>query len=171
MQASALPKPERVNQVWLDEAMDVHASYLQAVPGGQRLFLSFKDACHLDFSGRNLAGAEMVAAELAHAIFKGACLARSNLFGANLEAADLRECDLARADLRGVSLSGANLSGADLHEADTRGQIAQMGRCKRHAPRPLTPDRLTGDAEPRWDTFWPRVASDDWCGEWDPNID
>jgi hypothetical protein len=53
----------------------------------------------------------------------------------------------------------------------TRDQNAQIGLCRRYAPRPLTPDRLTGEAEPRWDTFWPRVASDDWCGEWDPNID
>ncbi len=53
----------------------------------------------------------------------------------------------------------------------TRGQKTQMGRCRRYAPRPLTPDSFAGDTEPRWDTFWPRVASDDWCGEWDPNID
>ena len=72
MQASALPKPERVNQVWLDEAMDVHASYLQALPAGQRLFLSFKDARHLDFSGRNLAGADLRGTPTALADMRGA---------------------------------------------------------------------------------------------------
>ena len=61
MQASALPKPERVNQVWLDDAMDAHEAYLRAIPGGQRLFVSFKDGRYLDFTGRNLASVEMVA--------------------------------------------------------------------------------------------------------------
>ncbi len=87
MSASALPKPERVNQVWLEEAMDFHEKYLQGIHGGQRLSVSFKDARHLDFSGRNLASADMVAAELSHAVFEGTCLARANLFGANLESA------------------------------------------------------------------------------------
>ena len=120
MSASAVPKPERVNQVWLEEAMDSHEKFLRGIPGGKRLSVSFKDARHLDFSGRNLATADMVAAELSHAVFEGACLARSNLFGANLESAQMRECDLTRADLRGVTLNGANLECANLHEADIR---------------------------------------------------
>jgi uncharacterized protein YjbI with pentapeptide repeats len=120
MSASALPKPERINQVWLEEAMDVHEKYLQGIPGGQRLFVSFKDGRHLDFSGRNLASADMVAAELSHALFEGTCLARTNLFGANLESAKMRECDLTRADLRGANLSGANMECANLREADIR---------------------------------------------------
>ncbi len=56
----------------------------------------------------------------------------------------------------------------------TQDQKAQIGLCKRYAPRPLTPERGAGDAngaEPRWNTFWPRTASDDWCGEWDPQFD
>ncbi len=56
----------------------------------------------------------------------------------------------------------------------TQDQKAQIGLCKRYAPRPLTPKigaADTADSEPRWDTFWPRVASDDWCGEWDPQFD
>ena len=73
MQASAPPKPERVNQVWLDEAIDVHESYLQAVPAGQRLLLSLKDARHLDFSGRrNLAGADLRGTATALAGMRGA---------------------------------------------------------------------------------------------------
>ncbi len=53
----------------------------------------------------------------------------------------------------------------------TQDQKAQIGLCKRYAPRPLTPEPSAAGAEPRWDTFWPRVASDDWCGEWDPKFD
>ena len=60
----------------------------------------------------------------------------------------------------------------------TQDQKAQVGLCKRYAPRPLTPEGGAGAtdgeanrAEPRWNTFWPRVASDDWCGEWDPQFD
>ena len=56
----------------------------------------------------------------------------------------------------------------------TQGKKAQLGLCKRYAPRPLTPEAGAGDAngaEPRWNTFWPQVASDDWCGEWDPQFD
>ena len=120
MSASALPKPERVNQVWLDEAIEAHDAYLRAIPGGMRLFLSFKDGRHLDFSGQNLASAEFVAAELSNAVLVRTCLARSNLFGANLNNADMRECDLTGADLRGVSLTGANLECANLQEADIR---------------------------------------------------
>ncbi len=76
----------------------------------------------------------------------------------------------------------------------TQGKKAQLGLCKRYAPRPLTPETgagavggavggtaggtagdtaggTAGAAEPRWSTFWPQVASDDWCGEWDPQFD
>jgi len=60
----------------------------------------------------------------------------------------------------------------------TQGKKAQLGLCKRYAPRPLTPgagagevDGMVGGAAPRWSTFWPQVASDDWCGEWDPQFD
>ncbi len=112
MSASALPKPERINQVWLEEAMDFHDNYLQGIHGGQRLSVSFKDERHLDFSGRNLASADMVAAKLSHALFEGICLARSNLFGANLASANMRECDLTRADLRGAAMDLADLRGA-----------------------------------------------------------
>ena len=60
----------------------------------------------------------------------------------------------------------------------TQDKKAQVGLCKRYAPRPLTPESGAGAmggeanrAEPRWNAFWPRVASDDWCGEWDPQFD
>ncbi len=64
----------------------------------------------------------------------------------------------------------------------TQGKKAQLGLCKRYAPRSLTPEAGAsavggamgggmGAAEPRWRAFWPHVASDDWCGEWDPQFD
>ncbi len=60
----------------------------------------------------------------------------------------------------------------------TQDKKAQIGLCKRYAPRPLTPEGGAGamggganGAEPHWNTFWPRTASDDWCGEWDPQFD
>ena len=60
----------------------------------------------------------------------------------------------------------------------TQGLKVQIWQCRRYAPRPLTPAAAangTGDdaggAESRWTGFWPRVASDDWCGEWDPKLD
>ncbi len=53
----------------------------------------------------------------------------------------------------------------------TKNQKVQIGRCKRYAPRPLTPDGGPNGGEPAWDSYWPRVASDDWCGEWDPQFD
>jgi hypothetical protein len=64
----------------------------------------------------------------------------------------------------------------------TQDKKAQLGLCKRYAPRSLTPEAGAGavggavgggmgGAEPRWRAFWPHVASDDWCGEWDPQFD
>ncbi len=53
----------------------------------------------------------------------------------------------------------------------TRNEKAQLGRCRRYAPPPLTRGAGTNGAEPDWDSYWPRVASDDWCGEWDPKFD
>lgn len=66
----------------------------------------------------------------------------------------------------------------------TQDQKVEIGLCRRYAPHPLTPepgpvggevggevDGEVSGAGSRWDTFWPRVASDDWCGEWDPKFD
>ncbi len=44
------------------------------------------------------------------------------------------------------------------------GEKVEMGICRRHAPRP-------GDANAIGDGgLWPHVASDDWCGEWEPDF-
>jgi hypothetical protein len=53
----------------------------------------------------------------------------------------------------------------------TNNQKVQLGRCRRYAPHPLTPDAGANGAESDWESHWPRVASDDWCGEWDPQFD
>ncbi len=64
----------------------------------------------------------------------------------------------------------------------TQDTKVQIGLCRRYAPRPLTPEAGAGDTGAaadgaadgegsRWKTFWPRVDSDDWCGEWDPQFD
>ena len=120
MKAGALSKVERVNQVWLDEAMASHQAYLVGKRGGHRLFLGFKDAQHLQFGGHDLASVEMVAGLFAQACFAGTTLTRGDLFGANFERADMQSADLTRADLRGANLAGANLENAVLREADFR---------------------------------------------------
>jgi hypothetical protein len=58
----------------------------------------------------------------------------------------------------------------DLDRIDpaTAGKPAQLGACRRHAPRPgvsAAPDPGSLETMP-----WPRVASDDWCGDWEPNF-
>ncbi len=53
----------------------------------------------------------------------------------------------------------------------TKDQKVHIGRCKRYAPHPLSPGAGANDAVPDQDSRWPRVVSDDWCGEWDPQFD
>jgi hypothetical protein len=48
----------------------------------------------------------------------------------------------------------------------TQGRKAQMGTCQRYAPHPAVLE--TTGAEHQVESRWPRVASDNWCGEWDP---
>lgn len=53
----------------------------------------------------------------------------------------------------------------------TAGQKARLGACRRYAPRPGTSQAENG-ATAGQDSggHWPRVASDDWCGEWEPDF-
>ena len=44
------------------------------------------------------------------------------------------------------------------------GKQVELGVCRRFAPRPGDGN----DEEPGG--FWPKVASDAWCGEWEPNV-
>lgn len=63
-----------------------------------------------------------------------------------------------------------NWQGLDEHldriDAATAGQQVQIGICRRYAPRPPA----SGATDEVLDARWPRVASDDWCGEWDPHF-
>lgn len=37
--------------------------------------------------------------------------------------------------------------------------------CRRHAPKPMAE---RGDGDSTFDTIWPMVLDDDWCGEFQP---
>ena len=49
----------------------------------------------------------------------------------------------------------------------TANQKVQIGTCRRYAPHPGAGGHGTG-AQDSQVSPWPRVASDDWCGEWEP---
>ncbi len=50
----------------------------------------------------------------------------------------------------------------------TANQKVQLGVCRRHAPRPGTTAAASSDGVETMP--WPRVASDDWCGDWEPHF-
>lgn len=49
------------------------------------------------------------------------------------------------------------------------GRKVEFGLCRRYAPQPGTAlnGNGAGDVE---DSPWPKVASDEWCGEWQPDV-
>jgi hypothetical protein len=47
--------------------------------------------------------------------------------------------------------------------------IKNLGHCHRYAPRSTLRSPLAGTES--LDTVWPRLRSDDWCGEWEPKIE
>ncbi len=47
----------------------------------------------------------------------------------------------------------------------------QLGSCRRYAPRPHANERPAGGTPPRIESHWPLVASDEWCGEWEPEFE
>ena len=49
------------------------------------------------------------------------------------------------------------------------GAKVQMGTCRRHAPQPATV--TAGANEARVEGRWPLVASDAWCGDWEPGFE
>jgi uncharacterized protein YjbI with pentapeptide repeats len=71
-----------------------------------------------DFTGADLAGADLPRAYLRGSKAPGACFARANLAGADLSAMDLTGADLSGADLTGASLVRANLTGAKVDGAN-----------------------------------------------------
>ncbi|MFQ5467649.1 MAG: hypothetical protein ACE5DS_05875 [Kiloniellaceae bacterium] len=53
----------------------------------------------------------------------------------------------------------------------TAGKKVQLGLCRRHAPQPsIGADGADADDMAGARGRWPAVASDDWCGEWEPNM-
>jgi hypothetical protein len=49
------------------------------------------------------------------------------------------------------------------------GAKVEYGLCRRYAPQPgakMNGAGASGDAE----SLWPQVASDEWCGEWQPDV-
>jgi hypothetical protein len=53
------------------------------------------------------------------------------------------------------------------------GKKVEFGLCRRYAPKPGTSTNGTSingsDLENGDDSLWPKVASDEWCGEWQPD--
>lgn len=48
----------------------------------------------------------------------------------------------------------------------------QLGHCHRYAPRPISRERAPGGQNGVvLEGVWPVVASDQWCGEWDPKFE
>lgn len=52
----------------------------------------------------------------------------------------------------------------------TAGQKVQVGACRRYAPHPRIGGNDGGVPSGSETCPWPRVASDDWCGEWEPTF-
>lgn len=52
----------------------------------------------------------------------------------------------------------------------TNGQKVRIGLCRRFAPRPATVMAGEGERPGQGEARWARVASDDWCGEWEPRL-
>lgn len=49
------------------------------------------------------------------------------------------------------------------------GQKVELGLCRRYAPHPGAQSQGNGAADAE-ESPWPEVASDEWCGEWQPNV-
>ena len=56
----------------------------------------------------------------------------------------------------------------DRDDPTIMGQKVEFGLCRRYAPQPGTTLNGNGAGEGH-DSPWPKVASDEWCGEWQPD--
>ena len=136
----------RLTQLDVDLICAKHERLWASKPGGARAVFSWADLSGLDFSGRNLADAELTGAILAGCNFAQARLDHANLFGADLQNCNFTGASLKRADLRGACLRGANLTHADLFEADLReGAIAAVDAAK--GLRVLEPAKRAAEAQ------------------------
>jgi hypothetical protein len=48
------------------------------------------------------------------------------------------------------------------------GRKVEAGLCRRYAPKPGANMNGNGAAHDN-ESLWPKVASDEWCGEWQPD--
>ena len=110
----------KITQKELDEILVRHEKFATNKGGGERAKLGMYDMSYLDFSGRQLAGADFTGALLCHCSLNGTNLKDAILFAADLRFADMREAIIDRADLRGACMAGADLSAASLIDTDMR---------------------------------------------------
>jgi len=113
----------RLTPAQLEQALSVHAGFLNGRRGLPAGFLRYLTAPGAPFDGRRLSDIDLTGAHLAGSSFVGADLRRASLYCADLSGCDLRRARLDRADLRGARLAGSNLGGAILDEADMRAAV------------------------------------------------
>lgn len=56
----------------------------------------------------------------------------------------------------------------DRDDPSLMGQKVEFGHCRRYAPQPGVSMNGSGSAD-GGHSLWPKVASDEWCGEWQPD--
>lgn len=82
----------------------------------------------VNFSGSDMAYAEIIASDLSYADLEGARLVGANLSKTDLRYANLKNADLSYADLTGALLAGANLNNVQLSNAIwVDGQVCKKG--------------------------------------------
>jgi uncharacterized protein YjbI with pentapeptide repeats len=102
----------------LAEYFAQHDRYLRGVSGGKRLDLSMQTGHELDFSKKNLTGAEFVGSFLNYANFSYSNLQQANFFGATMNNGNYIEADLSQADMRGAQMQFVNFTNAILNDAN-----------------------------------------------------
>ena len=102
------------------EDLRLHALWLHNDPKVVRLDWSYRD-----LRGANLQGANLHRADLRGVCLWGACLEGANLKRANMEGADMRGADMRGADMRGANMRGANMRGANMRGANMDYQIQE----------------------------------------------
>jgi len=96
-----------------------HQRWLDGWPDGERA----------DYSGAEIADANLAGANLARADFSGARLIRVNLRGARLQGADFTDAAFEDVDLGKASLAGTDFSGADMRGVTSIEETVFPFRC------------------------------------------
>lgn len=106
-----------------------HEKLLRGESGGKRLDMSLQTGHELDFSHRDLTGAEFVGAFLNHSDFERSVLRQTNFFGATLSNSNFIESDLSKADMRGAQMQGVNFTNAVMNDANLAdGSLLRQGQ-------------------------------------------